>query len=120
MILCIPTIDTLGRDAQLSGHFGSAPFFAVVDLERGTETFIPNGNDHHAHGTCSPIDAIRQTGATAVLVRGMGMRAILALNSAGIPVYRTEGTTMGEAMNEFTSGTLSELNANEGCQGHHA
>jgi predicted Fe-Mo cluster-binding NifX family protein len=33
MRLCIPTIDDAGLDAQLSAHFGSAPYYTIVDTE---------------------------------------------------------------------------------------
>lgn len=33
MKICIPTLGEKGLDEQVSEHFGSAPYFTIIDLE---------------------------------------------------------------------------------------
>ena len=33
MKICIPTADNNGMDAKASAHFGSAPYYTVVDTD---------------------------------------------------------------------------------------
>ena len=52
MKLCIPTETNEGKSATVYGHFGSAPYFTIVDTEKDTVEVIDNANQHHAHGMC--------------------------------------------------------------------
>ena len=55
MKLCIPTETDAGKNAPLSDHFGSAPFFTLYDTETAAWEAIPNDNHQHAHGACQPL-----------------------------------------------------------------
>ena len=50
MKLCVPTLDDAGPAAALSAHFGSAPFFALIDTRSHDVELVANTNARHAHG----------------------------------------------------------------------
>lgn len=35
MRICVPTVHDSGLDAELTGRFGSAPYFGILDTESG-------------------------------------------------------------------------------------
>ena len=58
MKLCIPTLDDRGLQGTPSDHFGSAPFFTFVDTDTKEVEITRNGNAHHVHGACRPLQAL--------------------------------------------------------------
>ena len=84
MKICIPVERNDGMKSQVYGHFGSAPFFAVYDMDVKELEMIENGNSHHEHGMCNPLGALSGKNIGAVVCGGMGAGAVAKLNAAGI------------------------------------
>ena len=84
MKVCIPTETNEGKSAKVFGHFGSAPYFTIVDTEKDSVEIIDNANQHHAHGMCQPMNAFMDKKIDAVVTGGMGSRAVQKLNEGGI------------------------------------
>jgi predicted Fe-Mo cluster-binding NifX family protein len=118
MKICMPAQGTSGLNELVFEHFGSAPYFAVYDLEAETLQFTENKNEHHSHGSCQPFGAIQALNAEAVLTGGMGARAVSLLNEGGIKVYLMNGNTIAEAVKNFKNGKLTELTVNNACGNH--
>jgi predicted Fe-Mo cluster-binding NifX family protein len=118
MKLCIPSLDQNGLESAMCDHFGSAPFFMLYDTESGTIATTVNMNDHHEHGSCMPVDALKAHGAEAVLCRGMGMRAVNLLLAAGVKAYIVEANTAGEAIGKFNAKDIRLLDAGNACRQH--
>jgi predicted Fe-Mo cluster-binding NifX family protein len=117
MILCIPTLDDRGAAAPLSAHFGSAPFFTMVDTATGAVRAHANGGTHE-HGACSPVAALAGLRPDAVLCRGMGARAAALLLQVGIRPLLVEADTVSEAAGAFAAGRYRELTADLACTSH--
>lgn len=120
MRLCIPTVDGTGLEARLSGHFGSAPFFTVIDSETGRTEVIGNAHASHEHGHCRPTESLQGRGVETVVCRGLGRRALAVLRGEGITVLVTEANTVAEAVRAFEVGTLVPLDEAGACQGGHS
>jgi predicted Fe-Mo cluster-binding NifX family protein len=118
MKICMPVLDNNGSDSIVYGHFGSAPFFALFDTETNKVTVVKNGLGEHEHGQCMPVDAIRKTGASAVLCKGMGMRAANLLNTAGITPYMVEAEMVSDAIARFKGNDVTLFDASNACQHH--
>jgi len=118
MKICMPVLDDKGMDSVVFGHFGSAPFFAVLDSETSAITIVKNGVGEHEHGQCMPVDAIKKTGAEAVLCKGMGLRAANLLIEAGITPYMVEAGTVGEAIAHYKAKNVTLMDASKACQHH--
>lgn len=119
MKVCIPTADNQGLDASIHNHFGSAPFFVVVDSETQTVEVIENHNPHHEHGQCAPTKLLEGRSIEAVVCQGMGQRAVTKLQESGIAVYVAAPTTAGDALAQLRSQALQPLAAADVCHGHH-
>jgi predicted Fe-Mo cluster-binding NifX family protein len=127
MRICIPVTAYQGMASPICSHFGSAPFFVIVDRADGTCRAIPNRDSHHAHGLCQPLAALRGESIDAIVVGGIGMGALSTLRGAGLQVYRTEQPTVDLTVAALEAGQLREMDPagacahhSHGTEGHHA
>lgn len=118
MRICIPTATDEGKDAVVFPHFGSAPFFSVLETDSGEVQPVANGNRRHEHGQCNPVGALLGVGPDAVVVRGMGRNALARLTEAGIPVYVATGETVREVGTQIREGRIRPLDVEAACAGH--
>lgn len=117
MKLCFPTTTDSGLDSEVFGHFGSAPHFIIVNTETGEAVGLGNGGDHHAHGSCDPLEALGGHRVDAVVVGAIGAGALAMMKRANVKVFRAQAATVGENVALFRSGQFREI-APEGCSGH--
>lgn len=118
MRLCIPTETNEGRNAQAYGHFGSAPYFTIVDTKNDCVEVINNANQHHAHGMCQPMNALAGKSIDAVATSGMGFRAVQKLNQSGIRAYQAIQGTVEDIVRQFVEGSLREITLENACGQH--
>lgn len=118
MKLCIPSTGKEGLSANVSGHFGSAPFFTIYDTVSQNVKAVENDNLHHSHGACQPLKALAGEEIDAVVCGGMGARAIMNLNQGGIKAYLGQAGTVQEIVEAFTRGDLVELTPVNACSQH--
>ena len=119
MKIIIPLDEYSGPGSQVCDHFGSAPFFATVDMVAGEVRIIDNQNAHHDHGQCTPADSFADMGASAIVVKGIGARAAAKVQSLGLEVYVAgSARTLADVIEQFGSGILKKLDAQQACQGH--
>ena len=118
MRICIPTETSDGKNAKVYGHFGSAPYFTIYDTEKNTCETINNSNQHHAHGTCHPMNILDGKNIDAVVCGGMGGRAVQKLNEAGIKAYLAEPGTVLDMANKYIESSLKEITVENACSQH--
>jgi len=118
MNICIPITDDQGLESPVCAHFGSAPAFLIVDTEGGTHRVVPNGNQHHAHGQCSPLASLQGERIDAMVVGGIGAGALGRLAAAGIPVHLAEHATVRETVDALLAGTLRTMGPDLACAHH--
>ena len=117
--IVVPVMDEQGLNAQLSQHFGRAPYFSVVDL--GDDNQVVNqhtvaNESEHFGGVGHPPDRILQLKPDALITYGMGPRALTIFQAAQVAVLRTTAFTVGDVVMQYNDDVLEELT--EGC--HHA
>ena len=118
MKICIPTETDAGKSAEVYGHFGSAPYFTIVDTEKDSVEIINNTNQHHAHGMCQPMNALMGKNINAVVTAGIGARAVQGLNQCGIKAYRAIPGTVADIVGQFVKGGLEEMTVDNACGQH--
>ena len=116
--ICVPTKTNEGLKARVYGHFGSAPFFTIVDVEGKSVEVVDNGNRAHAHGQCHPIASLQGREVDAVITGGMGSRAVQMFHDSGIKVFRAEAGTVEETVQKYAGGRLEEITLEDGCRHH--
>jgi predicted Fe-Mo cluster-binding NifX family protein len=118
MNICIPIEADDGLNSRVCPHFGSAPAFLIVDTDTGNCRAVVNGNQHHGHGMCMPLQSLQGEQIDGMVVGGIGMGALNKLNAANIRVYISEHATVGEAVAAFKAGTLRLMQPNMACSHH--
>lgn len=119
MKICIPTEEQKGLESLAYGHFGSAPYFVIYDTVAKDFEILSNNESEHEHGQCNPIQPLQEKGVKAVVVAGMGGRALMNLQSMGISVYRTSAAqTINSIVSNFDLGKMQELTMDNSCQHH--
>lgn len=117
MNICIPVNNDQGLSSTVCGHFGSAPFFMIVDPESGACRALVNQNQHHAHGMCQPLAALAAEPIDAIVVGGIGAGALGKLMAAGMGVFRAEHPTVDRTVEAFKRGELRGMSMDGTC-GH--
>jgi predicted Fe-Mo cluster-binding NifX family protein len=117
MRICIPTVDDRGLDAQPSDHFGSAPYFTIVETDSGKCEALANGGHGHG-GSCTPLALLGPARIEAVACRGMGHGARAGLEHAGIRVLVAQGDCVSDVVEALRSGALQPLSPDQACGGH--
>ncbi|MBT3315596.1 MAG: NifB/NifX family molybdenum-iron cluster-binding protein [Anaerolineae bacterium] len=110
MKIAITAENSDGLNSAVAQHFGRAPYFILVDVEKEeiTETnAIPNPfAAKHEPGQVP--DFIRDQGAKVMVSGGMGGRAIQFFEQAGIEVATGARGTVRQALEKFFGGELAE------------
>jgi predicted Fe-Mo cluster-binding NifX family protein len=121
MRILIPTEDEHGLEARPHGHFGSAPYFTLVDTTTEAVEVVENPSASHEHGQCRPLQMLRPHRFDAIVCRGMGRRALAALQQQNIDVYVCDRASVADVVHAVRSRAvdrLTELEACHGGQGH--
>jgi predicted Fe-Mo cluster-binding NifX family protein len=118
MKICIPVEDNNALDSRVCAHFGSAPFFLIVDTDTAECDSIVNTGAHHAHGMCQPLALLDGKHIDGVVVGGIGRGALFKLQAAGVGVYLSEYPTVRETVAAYRVGTLRPVTPEHVCAGH--
>ena len=118
MKIAFPTEDDRGVNSVVYGHFGSARYFIVVEMETGAVNTTVNQDVDHQHGQCKPLQALGVNSVDAVVVGGIGKGALSRLLSGGIKVYRAVEGTVQENLELIKSNRLPEFTLDHTCAGH--
>lgn len=116
MRICIPTEDSNGMDSRVYGHFGSAPYFVVYNVEENGFEVIDNRDKDHVHGQCNPLLSFKEKPFDIMVTGGIGMRALKRLQEAEVKVFKiTVENTVEDIIDSFKKGTLNEMTFRESC-----
>jgi predicted Fe-Mo cluster-binding NifX family protein len=116
--VCIPVTADLGLESPVSGHFGSAPLYILVDLGTRRARALLNARAVHEHGACSPLGALAGHEIDAVLVGGIGAGALMKLQGAGIRVYRATAASVSGCLDAFERNEVEEISPGGACGRH--
>ena len=116
----VPLENDEGLRSRISAHFGRAPFYAIVSCEKlGAEAKVEirsaPGLMHG--GGCGATDIIRSFGVDAVIVKGIGIRAIQILREIGVKIYKTSSETLDQVIEELRDEKIMAIDDREACKG---
>jgi predicted Fe-Mo cluster-binding NifX family protein len=118
MKVCIPTVNGAEQLSEVCDHFGSAAYFTIYDSQTEEYETVNNSEHNHEHGTCHPMDNLKDKGIDAVICRGLGTRALQKLNQGGVRVFRTERSMVSDIIQDFSQGRQDEIGPDSACQQH--
>jgi predicted Fe-Mo cluster-binding NifX family protein len=115
--IVFPTLDDMGE--SIGQHFGRVPYYAWYEIKEGKVSdrgVVPNDSEHFG-GVGLPPERISRLRPDAMIVLGMGSRAIAMFQDMNIAVLQATGSKSVENIELFIKGELEELT--EGClHGH--
>lgn len=118
MKIAFPTKENKGLESAVYSHFGSAPFFVVVNSENNELEILDNQDLGHAHGNCQPLAALGGAPVDAVVVAGIGGGALKKLVDAGIQTFRAVEGTVFENLSLMNEDRLPAFTMDQTCRGH--
>jgi predicted Fe-Mo cluster-binding NifX family protein len=118
MKICFTTGKKNGLNSKIYNHFGSAPFFIIVDKDSESFEEIDNGNLHHEHGQCNPLLALLGNKIDIVIVGGIGEGAKVKLATEKIDVYQAEKGSVKDNLKLFKEGKLTKMKVEDLCNAH--
>jgi predicted Fe-Mo cluster-binding NifX family protein len=117
MKIAIPAGDDLGINASVFPHFGRCPFYVLFDTDTGKVQVIENKSNHFG-GDKSPPEFLHEQGASAVICRDIGSRAVSIFGELGIKVYLCSDVTAKEAIAAWEEKTLRQVSQDYVCGEH--
>lgn len=119
MKICIPTMGNKGLEDTVNEHFGRSSYYTVIDTDTNDINVISSA-ENKTHGTCSPVELILDSGAEALICKGIGMKAMNFFSNSNISVYTCNANLVKNALEMFQNNKLVKMNPEDGCaSGHH-
>ncbi len=118
MRIAFPTKENKGLESFVYSHFGSAPYFVVVEAETSALEILDNQDLGHEHGNCQPLAALGGAPVDVVVVGGIGGGALKKLANAGIKTYRAVEGTVSENLSLIKTDKLPVFTMDRICLGH--
>jgi predicted Fe-Mo cluster-binding NifX family protein len=108
------------QGASFSEHFGGASHFRLIDADLATRHIISQTDvqaPEHVPGAFP--EWLAQQGVKAVIVGGIGKRAVQLFVAHGIPVFIAQpGATPEDLVSRQLEGGLAQPNLEDCCPGH--
>jgi predicted Fe-Mo cluster-binding NifX family protein len=103
------------------GHFGSAPFFTLVDAESNEVEVVANVRQgDRIHGGCSPLGQLQPQPIDLVVCQGIGRGALMGLQERGIRVLISDSEAeqrVQDILVALRDGRLEEASTQSACRG---
>lgn len=97
-------------DDQMDPRFGRCPWFLVVETEDGTFQAVANANAALGGGAgIQSAQLLAEHDVKAILTGNCGPNAFRTLEAGGIQVIVGVNATVRQAVDQFTSGSLSPV-----------
>ena len=109
MKFCLPIDAEGGFESPVAAHFGSAPFFMVIDTETRAFSIFPNPDADHEQGGCNPLRALSGNVVDIVITGSLGGSALMKLNAVGVKVFRAEARSVIENLDMLADNRLQEF-----------
>lgn len=101
------TLQGDGRDGLIDRRFGRAETFLLYDSETDERRLVANTAVDAAMGAgLKAAEAIVALGAVALVTGECGVKALHALQRAGVKVYSTDSTAFTDALDDMRQGSL--------------
>ena len=116
-MIAIPTQGEGGLEDSVGQHFGRVPTYTLIEPET-RETMVIQNTSHHMGGRMQPPELLQNEGATILVCRGLGRRAIDLFNQYGIKVYIGAEGTVTDALKQYEKGQLTLASMDDACGMH--
>jgi predicted Fe-Mo cluster-binding NifX family protein len=96
-------------DSAVDSRFGRAGWYMIYDPEDGGWEPLVNSTRAAGGAGRDAAEALSKKGVKIVITGKCGPKAMGALRSAGIRVFRASGCTVGAALEDYKAGRLKQI-----------
>ena len=112
MKIAVTAKQNKGIDSEVDPRFGRANYFAVLDTKSMEIDFIQNTAAETSSGAgVMAAQLIADQKVSAVISGSFGPKAFNTLNTAGIKLYSSKGSTIKEVVEQYNKGILEQVTA---------
>jgi len=121
MKVLIPTNNEATKDG-ICVSFGRAPYFMIVDVESGEETFVANEGATSGSGAgIKAAQAVVDSKVSAMITPRIGKNAADVINASGITIYQSVNESITDNLKLLSEEKLVVLtDIHPGFHGHQA
>ncbi|MEM2405656.1 MAG: NifB/NifX family molybdenum-iron cluster-binding protein [Candidatus Methanomethylicia archaeon] len=108
----VPIENDNGAKSKVSMHFGRASYYAIVTFNpssNSVEVNIKSAPDLLHGEVCDAATLVSRPSVDAIVVKGIGPKAVSILESMGVKVYTTNAQFLSEVIKEIKDGLLTSL-----------
>ncbi len=117
MKIVVPTNSKDGLNDIVAEHFGRCKTYTFLD-ENGNVVEIIDNTSEHMGGSELPPELMKEHGASILLCRGLGPRALNLCKQLGIEVYVCQAETVREIFELWKDKKVKSANFGDVCEGH--
>ena len=119
MRVAFPVTENRGMDSELNEHFGRAPDYLVVETDTEEAVSLSGGLPGHGSRGATAVDILTGAGVDALVLKGIGRRAVSRFEDLGIKLYYSRPGSVGENLKALKKGELEEVDYDSACGGKH-
>ena len=115
--IAIPCMAPGGLKSEMSGHFGHADNFTIVNLEghKIASAEVIDNPPHTQGGCMAPVQMLKNCGVNSIIVGGLGARPLMGFRQAGIRVIAGAAGTVESVLNAYIEGKLATAGEDVVC-----
>lgn len=113
MRLCFPVEQNLGLKSRIYYHFGSAPLYLLIDTETEDIQELPWLAKEEV--PCTQARFMREQQVEALVLSGVGEKALTRLVDFGIQVYEAKGVTIADNLICLSDNRLHHYEPEQAC-----
>ena len=117
MKIVIPTNNKKGLNDQIAEHFGRCLTYTFLD-EKGEVLEIIDNTSEHMGGVGLPPELMKKHGASVLLCRGLGSRAIDLCRELRIDVYVHQTGRVKDIFELWKNNKLKKAGTEDACEQH--
>jgi len=118
MKICFPVSESNGVMSRIYGHFGSAPYYIIIDDQDHFIHVVENHDVYHQKNQCSPLRGLMGRKVDSVVVNGIGTGAYKKLDALGVKVFQAVSGTVQQNFELYSCNQLSQIDHAHTCSGH--
>lgn len=117
MKIVVPTNKKKGLQDMVADHFGRCNTYTFLD-EKGSVIEIIDNTSEHMRGRGLPPEVIKEYGASILLCKDLGPRALNLCSELGIDVYVCSAQTVKEIFEMWRNNKIKKASIENACDEH--
>lgn len=111
--VCVPVSEKSGLESRISEYFGRAPYYVLVEVERGQiKNYTVKDNPHSKNETKAGLslsNLLAEEEVNVLIAKKVGEISFHTLRDHFVEIYTAEGHTVKKALESFLKESLARM-----------